>query len=559
MEPHQARSTGGLPAVALAPAVPEGRDRLEADLGSLTTAQRRAVESDAAPLCILAGPGAGKTRVLTLRLARRIRDGAAEADHTVACTFTRKAARELRERLECYGLPVARPTGGSAQGAGVRAGTIHQLALGLLRRHAADAGGPAPVIADRSTVLRRIVPDPAVAAAVDVEIGWAKARGLAAAGYAEAVARSDRDVLVAVDRVTEAFTTYEASLFRSRRLDLDDLLLRSTELLETDDAFGERTRWRYRHLSVDEFQDINPAQFAFVRAILGPGNDLCVVGDPNQAIYGWNGADPSLLHNLGALFDDLEVLELAENLRSTPQVVAAASAVLHDAGLLPAPSRVTDGPAPIVTAFDDANAEAEGIAAFLLERSADGVRWEDQAVLTRTRDQLVPIAGALGRAGIPCHVATGAESAPFGPREDGEAGGARAGSGAPKAGRRPTGAGVVELTTFHRSKGLEWAAVCIAGVEDGFVPSVHASSVEAQAEERRLLYVALTRASRDLHCSWARIRATSSGRAVERRPSPWLAPLAAVSVPGTGRIGAREAGRRIAALRATLEPAHLPP
>jgi DNA helicase-2/ATP-dependent DNA helicase PcrA len=111
----------------------------------------------------------------------------------------------------------------------------------------------------------------------------------------------------------------------------------------------------------------------------------------------------------------------------------------------------------------------------------------------------------------------------------------------------------VELATFHRAKGLEWTAVYVVGVEDGFVPIVYAASEAARDEERRLLYVALTRASRELHCSWVRTRRMGNGRQMERQPSPWLAGVARVARAGNGRITPKDATRRIAEMRTLLE------
>jgi ATP-dependent DNA helicase UvrD/PcrA len=545
VEPREARSTDRATRSLL-----DG-DPLEAALSGLTTSQAEAVGSDARALCVVAGAGSGKTRVLTLRMARRIRDASAAADHTVACTFTRKAARELEERLRRYGVAVSSPAPtGATNGPGVRAGTIHRLALGLLRRHALDSGRPLPTVeGDRLGRLHRLVGDRAVAAAVDVEIGWAKAQCLSPERYTAAASRAGRTPVVAPDRVVEVFDEYQASLERARRIDLDDLLVQATELLVGDEAFAARARWRYRHLFVDEFQDINPAQYAFVDALGGEEKDLCAVGDPNQAIYGWNGADPALLGRLAELVPGLETVALGENHRSTPQVVAAAAAALGDSGLAPPSSAAPDGPTPVVTAYDDAIAEAEGIASVLLAHRDDGLPWREQAVLARTHDQLADITEALGRAGIPFRMASSParEEVRDGPDEDSGAAGAVGGPGAVGA------VGAVELATFHRAKGLEWTAVCVAGLEDGYVPIVHAATDATRAEERRLLYVALTRASRDLHCSWARRRATGTGRAAERRPSPWLAPVEQVARRGNGRIARTEGSRRVAELRAGLD------
>jgi DNA helicase II / ATP-dependent DNA helicase PcrA len=553
--------------------VPE--DEFGRALASLTDFQRMAVDSPARALCIVAGAGSGKTRVLTLRVARRIRDGSADADHTAVCTFTRKAAHELRGRLQRFGVPVSSPaTSGGVPGPGVRAGTLHQMGLTLLRRHALDTGQPPPVVAEhRWRTIAGLVGDPAAASAVDTEIGWAKARCLRPGAYTEAALRTERVASVSPEQVEEAFARYEATLARRHSLDLDDVLVRAADLFHDDSGFGERMHWRYRHLSVDEFQDVNPAQFRLIRALLGTRDDLCVVGDPNQAIYGWNGADPTLLSRLPQVVEGMEVVRLDENHRSTPQVVAAATAALGRTLTVAPRSVADDGPMPVVTAFDDDGAEAESVAGMLLDRSEDGAAWSDQAVLARTHDQLATVARALSRAGIPHRMAPGPESpegatVAAGGRTAGSGSAAArtarvgsAGSGKPDgtspgrgAGRRrgSDGDDVVELATFHRAKGLEWESVHVVGLEEGFVPIVYAESSEARDEERRLLYVALTRASRDLHCSWVRSRRMANGRQMDRQPSPWLASVARVSRAGTGRIPRRDTDQMIAEMRAGL-------
>ena len=521
-------------------------------LGALTDVQRQAVDSPSRALCIVAGAGSGKTRVLTLRVARRIRDGSADADHTAVCTFTRKAAHELRERLSRYGVPVSTPaTAGGVPGPGVRAGTLHQLGLTLLRRHALDTGQPPPLVAEhRWRTIAGVVRDPAAASAIDTEIGWAKARCLSPATYAEAALRAERSVPLSPGQVEEAFAEYEATLARKHALDLDDVLVRAADLFHDDAGFAERMHWRYRHLSVDEFQDVNPAQFRLIRALLGGRDDLCVVGDPNQAIYGWNGADPTLLTRLPQAIAGMEVVRLDENHRSTPQVVAAATAALGRT-LTPPPRSVAEpGPMPVVTAYDDDGAEAEAVVASLLEAADDGTPWSDQAVLARTHDQLATLSRALARAGIPHRLAPGPE-APAAETVSSPAGPARRRGGEGRDGRDGRD-GAVELATFHRAKGLEWRSVHVVGLEEGFVPIVYAASSEARDEERRLFYVALTRASRELHCSWVRSRRMGNGRQMDRQPSPWLAPVARVSRAGSGRLPRRNTDQMIAEIRAGL-------
>jgi DNA helicase-2/ATP-dependent DNA helicase PcrA len=534
----------------------DGPDAFEQAMSTLTASQRQAVDSTATALCVIAGAGSGKTRVLTLRAAKRIREGSADADHTAICTFTRKAARELRQRLDHYGVLVSTPSGaGGPPGPGVRAGTLHQLALTLLRRHAQDTGQAPPTVAEhRFRMVTAIVGEPAAASAIDSEIAWAKANSLTPATYGEQAELVGRTCAVPRDRVAAGFEAYEEALRKRRMLDLDDVLIRSANLIHDDVGFAERTHWRYRHLSVDEFQDVNPAQFRLITALTGARVDLCAVGDPNQAIYGWNGADHRLLHRLPELVPGMEVLRLGENHRSTSQVVAAAGAALGPSLTAPPRAAGGDGPMPVVTAYDDEVAEAEGVAALLLDRSASGMRWSDQAVLARTHDQLAVVRQALTRAGIPHRVAPGAEAPP--------AGGSRPGASAtarPQPGSNPISSDrgrqhddAVDLATFHRAKGLEWTSVSVVGIEDGYVPIIYAESSAAREEERRLLYVALTRASRELHCSWARSRTMGAGRTVERQPSPWLAAVARVSRTGIHRVAPRDAAQRFAAMRADL-------
>jgi DNA helicase-2/ATP-dependent DNA helicase PcrA len=534
------------------PSPPAPGDRFERALEALTPAQRRAVESTASALCIVAGAGSGKTRVLTLRVARRIRDGSAEADHTVVCTFTRKAAHELRDRLARYDVPVSSPPGpGGTPTAGVRAGTLHQLALTLLRRRAVDTGqAPPHLVEHRWRTLAELTGDRATASAADTEIGWAKARCLSPDEYAAAARVAGRSTTLDPDRVTAVFTDYQARLARRSLFDLDDVLLRSADLLLEDPTFAEQAHWRYRHLAVDEFQDVNPAQFRLVRALMGERADLCVVGDPNQSIYGWNGADPDLLRSLPEMVADLEVVHLDRNHRCSPQIVVSATAALGPAAVAPPGSAATDGQVPTVTAFVDDRTEAEAVADRILRRAEAGTAWSDQAVLARTHDQLTVVRQALDRAGVPCRFAPAPEAPDTAPGPT-PAAGRHPARTVSTAGRGEQGGGV-ELSTFHRAKGLEWEAVSVVGLEEGLVPIIHATTPETVAEERRLLYVALTRAGRILECSWARSRNMGNGRAMERRPSPWLDELAPSCNVGLSQPVAPEAARRFAELRANL-------
>jgi DNA helicase-2/ATP-dependent DNA helicase PcrA len=586
-------------------------------LRGLTPSQRAAVCSEAAPLCVLAGAGSGKTRVLTRRLARRLFDGSASAEHTLVLTFTRKASRELRQRLWHLDVP-GRPW----------AGTFHAAAYAQLRRHWADAGlRPPAVLDDPRRLLRRLLDRPGTVTSEAVtsdaitseavaseavtseavggilaEIQWAQARLLTPATYPAAARAAGRRTPLPPDEVAALYGRYEEAKRRHGLIDLNDLLTRGAELMERDTAVAAAARWRIRHLFVDEFQDVNPAQWRLLRAWLGERTDLFVVGDPRQAVYGWNGADPSLLDRLPELLPGTAVLRLDANHRSSPQVIAAARAVLDptagdgptdDGGGRP------DGPAPTVTGYDDDGAEAEAVARWLRRMHRPGRPWSHLAVLARTNARLAPMASALGRAGIPfrtgpapgatarrelvAHLRAGPTtrtlrsaladlSIPGIPpalarladehaiEEPGSTVGAflawlaaTVGDAAPS--EADADADAVELSTFHRAKGLEWPVVALIGLEDGLVPISYATTPPARAEERRLLYVAITRAEEELWCSWAGLRQTA-GRSWHCRPSPFLAPIDASAQAAAAFSADRQTvAGQIASLRLLLPAA----
>ena len=580
---------------------------MEALLRDLDERQREAVATPASPLCILAGAGSGKTRVLTRRIAHRVLTGDADAPHVLALTFTRKAAGELRSRLARLG--VGGSNGDASSAANVVAGTFHAVAYAQLRRRWADRGERPPALLERKLRIlgpivgnrrpdgrRGTVGSPAVQPAdIASEIEWAKARLVPASQYEVEAARAGRTPPVPAAQIAAWYERYEAEKKRRGVVDFDDLLTLAARAFETDDEFAATQRWRFRHLFVDEFQDVNPVQFHLLRGWLGGRDDLCVVGDPNQAIYSWNGADPRLLANFDQLFPGATTVRLDHNYRSTPQVVSTAAAVLGDSsgtdsgteGGDGAPqAHRPDGPLPTIRSFSSEKAEANGIAAAIRRQHGPTSPWSSCAVLTRTNAQALVFEEALRSAQIPFRIrgagrfldqpeivealialdADAARGVLFaGFVSDLEAM-VRDGTGseerlanlqnlvrltreytaldaAPSAGAfrswltatarddEPDAPGdggrvgdAVEVVTFHRAKGLEWPVVFVAGLERGLVPIARAESDEAEAEERRLLYVALTRAEEQLHCSWAE-RRTFGEAAVARHPSPWLADI----------------------------------
>ena len=208
--------------------------------------------------------------------------------------------------------------------------------------HRARAAAPAPRAArapGAPTAARPPAPDrrrdhrrPAADRALDGEIGWAKARLVPPDHYEAEARRHRRRSGISHEQVAETYARYEAERTKRRLLDFDDLIGACGDALAGDSDFADRIRWRSRHLFVDEMQDVNPAQFRLLTALLSDEPDLFVVGDPNQSVYGFNGADPTLLDRLPEILRGTKVIRLDENHRCTPQVVAVATAVLRDGG-----------------------------------------------------------------------------------------------------------------------------------------------------------------------------------------------------------------------------------
>ena len=372
--------------------------------------QREAITTDATPLCVLAAAGSGKTRVLTRRIAWRVVHGTASAPYVLALTFTRKAASELRGRLSRLGL--AEPA---------TAGTFHAVALGELRRLAAERGRPAPVVLASKARLLAAAAGPEVGrdrgtlAALAFEIEWAQARCLTTRTYERAAAAAGRRSQCDPALVTAVWARYEREKQRRAVLDFDDLLLRCANELEKDPDFAASARWRFRHVFVDEYQDVNPAQVRLLEAWLGGNDDLCVVGDPDQAIYAWNGSDPRALLDFPGRHPGCRVVRLAMNYRSTDAVLAVASSVLRarpldrpgaEPGSGPDVSLVSGRPRsagrpPSVVGYETDGDEARGVVSALRRARVPGGSWSSLAVLARTNAQLVLFERELDLAGIP--------------------------------------------------------------------------------------------------------------------------------------------------------------
>jgi DNA helicase-2/ATP-dependent DNA helicase PcrA len=525
----------------------------------LNPEQRRAVEAVRGPVCILAGAGSGKTTTITRRIANQVATGAFPAEQILAVTFTDKAAREMRERLEALDVP------------GVRARTFHSAALAQLRWFRGEA--PGRILASKALLLRQIgntLPKPykfRPAADLATEIEWAKNRRLTPETYRRSLAGHEPPI--PADLMGRVFREYERRKRASGALDFEDLLGLAVAMLEDEPEALEQVRARYRAFTVDEYQDVNGLQQALLELWLGERDDLCAVGDDYQSIYAFTGASPAHLLALPRRYAYATVVRLEANYRSTPQVLALANRLVPQLGGAEKQLRETrpGGPEPELRAFADAESEAEFVVARVRELHAEGTPLEEMAVLIRlnarsadfeeafgdaeipfqgaallTRDAARQLLKALARAGA----APAAEEVRRLALEHGWLDPPPEGLGERELTRQNDLArlvrlaaefdggkgtvadwiawlrerfdhgaqGGVHLLTLHRAKGLEWDAVFIPRLEERELPCKQSLGDEtAISEERRLLYVGITRAREHLALTWT------------RRPSRFVAEL----------------------------------
>jgi DNA helicase-2/ATP-dependent DNA helicase PcrA len=574
-------------------------------LDGLDEHQREAAATLRGPVAVLAGAGAGKTRVITHRIAHGVDTGAYSPQRVMAVTFTTKAAGELRGRLRALGIE------------GVSAKTFHAAALAQLNFFWPQvAGDEAPRIVDNKVKLLahaadglRLRPDRATLRDVASQIEWRKVTMRSIEQYA----RLGRSVgALKTDQLVELMARYESLKDERRQLDFEDVLLACAGMLEAEPRVAVAVREQYRHFTVDEYQDVSPLQNRLLELWLGDRRDLCVVGDASQTIYSFTGADSRFLLEFGTRYPDARVVRLERNYRSDAAVLEVANALMRGrpgALTLVAASGDAASPRPEVVEYPDDRAEAEGVADAIARR-LQTARPDEVAVLYRAHAQSAAIQQALAARGIATTVLGGtrffdmpevrqallairaAAVAPHGAGFVDDVRNALRGLGhqdeAPAAGGAvrdawearsailrlaedaPAGTTLrsfadelmsrakdqhelslrtVTLSTLHAAKGLEWPHVHIMGVSEGLLPISYASSLEGVDEERRLAYVGITRAARTLSMSWA--RQSDAGRA-QRAPSRFLAeigPHLAAGRPartpsGTGTSGGGGASAR---------------
>ncbi|HRQ72412.1 MAG TPA: UvrD-helicase domain-containing protein [Phycisphaerales bacterium] len=395
-------------------------------LTDLTEPQRRAVTTTEGPLLVLAAAGSGKTRVITRRIAYLVRCGV-PAWSILALTFTNRAAGEMRERV----LAMLNPTGDTEGPAarrvrGLTVTTFHALCARLLRRYAETARtegvelgiGPDFTIydaADQNALVKKVI------ASINLSTtNWSPAAMLAAIGRAknrlqtaDAFAAEAGDF--AAKTTAKVYKAYEKALRAANAVDFDDLLLLTAIMLTRSKAVREDCRARWQYLLIDEYQDTNHAQFV-IASLLAGGSDggarpnVCVVGDPDQSIYSWRGADITNILEFEEHYPDAAVIMLGENFRSTAPILGAADSVIRRNRMRKPKDLFTSRPGgePVTVAFcEDEHDEANLVVDWFRRLREEGLAWRDMAVLYRTNALSRVLEDTLRAAAAPYVVARG--------------------------------------------------------------------------------------------------------------------------------------------------------
>ena len=547
-------------------------------LAGLDPKQQVAAQSLVGPTCILAGAGTGKTRTVTHRIAYGIATGYFAANRVLALTYTNRAAGELRSRLRALGVgAVSVRTFHAAALAQLE--YFWPQHVGVPAPSILDSKAKMIGLAARSLSINL---DNAAIRDMASEIEWRKYSMLSMDQYSELSESRPKVGGLSFQKNLEIQQIYEQEKIRAQKLDWEDVLVLTLGLLRAEPRALAHVQSQYRFFTVDEYQDISPLQHALLDQWLGEHAELCVVGDPNQTIYSFTGASSEFLRDFADRFPGASIVDLTTNYRSTQQIVSFANRLTIDAQL--GGSLEAAGPTgvmPQVTKYESAQAEAKAVATVISEAIQSGIPKSEIAVLYRINNQSEALERALDALGISYQL-RGGERFFTRPEIKSAVQLIRAEALSPSGkplhqavsdivrslgwqATKPTEVGLVAskwealnslllmlddlpegseikdfaleladrahsqheptteavtLSTIHAAKGLEWPLVFIVGVNEGYLPISYAKTPAAILEEKRLLYVGITRAMRELRLSYASFDASR-----ERSPSRFIALL----------------------------------
>ena len=380
------------------------------NLSALNPQQRQAVETVNGPVLILAGAGTGKTRVITSRVAHLVEKGVSPGN-ILGVTFTNKAAREMQQRVSQM-LPRPTRTAPDERPERPTICTFHSLCVRILRQHIEKLGYKRNFViydeSDQLGAIKKILSqifdkstktDPAAILAL-----LSRYRN----GGSRAAAFADPNVAAMAEHVR---SRYESALRAGNAVDFDDLILLTLKLFQEHPDALEACRARYRYVMVDEYQDTNAAQFNLIHLLTGEHRNLCVVGDDDQSIYGWRGAEIANLLDMEKHYPEVKVIKLEQNYRSTTTILQAANAVIkHNVRrrVKQLWSQKGHGEKIMLHAFSDDEAEARAVVEQIqYARVAGRVPWSEQAILFRTNIQSRALETALRQGGVRYHLIGG--------------------------------------------------------------------------------------------------------------------------------------------------------
>ena len=363
------------------------------DINKLNAAQREAVRVIDGPVLILAGAGTGKTRTVTCRIAQMLKQGV-EAKGILALTFTNKAANEMAQRVA--GLV------GKNEAREMTVCTFHSLCVRILRREIGRLGYKENFTiltgSDQSGLIKRLI----------MEHGGRREKlepGQVLAAYSAARNRGLTYHEIEDELIAAVARAYQKELKAQNAVDFDDLLILAERLLRMDNEVRATWQKRFSHITVDEFQDTNGLQMSLLRQLVGPAHNVCVVGDDDQSIYGWRGAQISNILEFERFFPNPRIIKLEENYRCTRQVLDCANALIrHNVGRREKTLRTTKvGNEPVrMISMPGSEEEADFVADEIEQmHRRDRIAWEDCAVLFRANVQSRPLEIALRERHIP--------------------------------------------------------------------------------------------------------------------------------------------------------------